>query len=131
MPEVEEIGQDFPRRRAVGPDVFPLGEVLIGNMVVDVEDLAADQAFHLADAAEARRIEDDGQPGIIRFDLVRLVDVLQAVEEVIAVVDIVVDDHDGLLPLQLQPVPECQEAADGVAIGTDMGRQQDLIVMAQ
>lgn len=105
--------------------------MLVGNMVVDVEDLAADQLFSLADAAEARRIEDDGQPGIIRFDLLRLVDVLQAVEEVIAVVDIVVDDHDGLLPLQLQPVPQGQEAADGVAIGTDMGCQQDLIVMAQ
>ena len=74
-------------------------------MVIDIENLAANQLGSLANAAKARRIEDDSQPGSIRFDLVRLIDVLQTVEEIISVVDIVVDDHDGFLPLQLQPVP--------------------------
>ena len=73
--------------------------------MVEVQDLAADEVGRLADSPQAGRIEDDRKPRGVGLDLVGPANRRQAVEEVIAVVNVIVDDHDGILPLRFQPVP--------------------------
>ena len=49
MPLVKEVGQDFSRRRIVGLKIFPLGKMLVRDVMIEVQDLAADEVGCLTD----------------------------------------------------------------------------------
>ena len=105
--------------------------MVIGNMVINIEDFTFYEVSHTTCPVRRGRIQNNRKPRSIGNNISRLSDLINTLQKGKLIVNIVVNDHNCLSSFLCKPIAESQQAPDRVSIRADMCRQQYMIVLLQ
>ena len=120
LPLQKKIRQDFSRCGTVCKNIFAVGKMSIGYVVVNVDCIVPQEFCRLTGSTRIRRIENNSDSSRFSFYIRRAQNMLTFFNEKEFVVNTVINDGNDLFSLAFQPEGQSCQGPQRITVGTDM-----------
>ena len=120
LPLQKKIRQDFSRCGTVCKNIFAVGKMSIGYVVVNIDYKIPQELFRLTGPTRIRRIENNSDSSRFSFYIRRAQNMLTFFNEKEFVVNTVINDGNDLFSLAFQPEGQGRQGPQRITVGTDM-----------